>query len=63
MGRIKTSYIKHIGYELFEKNFEKFTTDFSKNKKMVKELISFKSKRMLNIVTGYITSLKKRSKK
>ncbi|MEM5810998.1 MAG: 30S ribosomal protein S17e, partial [Candidatus Aenigmatarchaeota archaeon] len=28
MGRIKTSYVKNISRELFEKYKDKFTTDF-----------------------------------
>ena len=59
MGRIKTSFIKSIGKDLFEKHRDKFSTDFSKNKEIVNQLIYMKSKKLRNIVTGYITSLKK----
>jgi len=62
MGRIKTSFIKHIASDLFEKYSDKFTTDFEKNKEVVNELVDFESKRIRNIVTGYITSLKKRER-
>lgn len=62
MGRIKTSFVKHIAKDLFEKHADKFTADFSKNKEVVKELIDIKSKRLRNIVAGYITALKKREK-
>lgn len=61
MGRIKTSFIKKIAKELLEKNPEKFSTDFETNKKIVEELIDIKSKKIRNIVAGYITSLKKES--
>ena len=60
MGRIKTLFIKHIAQELMEKYGDRFTTDFKKNKMVVKELIDLKSKRIRNMVAGYITSLKKR---
>lgn len=59
MGRIKTSFIKNIGKELFEKNADKFTEDFAKNKETVKQLVDIKSKRIRNIAAGYITSLKR----
>lgn len=62
MGRIKTSFIKHIASELFEKYSDKFTTDFEKNKQVVNELVDFESKKIRNIVAGYITSLKKRER-
>lgn len=62
MGRIKTSYIKNIAHNLFEKHADKFSTDFEKNKEMLKQLISFESNKMRNIVAGYITRMKKQSK-
>jgi len=59
MGRIKTSFVKHIGKELYEKYHDKFTTDFSKNKNIVEEVIDIKSKKLKNIITGYLTRLKR----
>lgn len=59
MGRIKTSFVKHLGREIFEKNAEKFTDDFEQNKKLVDQFAYFKSKKMRNIVAGYVTALKK----
>lgn len=58
MGRIKTTFVKHIGQELYEKHGDKFTTDFSKNKQVLKQLAEIKSKKLMNTITGYITSLK-----
>jgi small subunit ribosomal protein S17e len=60
MGRIKTSFVKNIAKELYEKHREKFTTDFSQNKEVVKQLIELRSKKLRNVIAGYITSLKKR---
>jgi small subunit ribosomal protein S17e len=60
MGRIKTSFIKKIAKDLLEKNADKFSTDFETNKKIVSQLIDINSKRIRNIVAGYITSLKKK---
>ncbi len=60
MGRIKTSFIKNLALDLYEKHTDKFTTEFSKNKEIVKELVDIKSKKIRNVVAGYITKLKKR---
>jgi len=60
VGRIKTSFIKNLARDLLEKEPEKFSTDYKKNKEIIKQLLDIKSKRMRNIVAGYITSLKKR---
>jgi len=62
MGRIKTSFIKHVGKDLVEKYSDKFSTDFEKNKEAVKEVVVIRSKRLRNIVAGYITSLKNQQK-
>lgn len=62
MGRIKTIFIKRVGRELFEANAEKFSEDYSKNKAVVKELADIESKKILNVVTGYVTTLKKQKR-
>lgn len=61
MGRIKTSFIKHIAIEIFEQHPNKFSTDFDKNKDSLKEVATIRSKRIRNITAGYLTSLRKRS--
>lgn len=59
MGRIKTTFVKHVSLELFQKHATEFSTDFSKNKEIVNRLIDVKSKKLRNIIAGYITSLKR----
>ncbi|MEM7825581.1 MAG: 30S ribosomal protein S17e [Candidatus Aenigmatarchaeota archaeon] len=61
MGRIKTSFIKNIALDLVKKYPEKFTRDFYQNKEAVKQLVEIKSKKLRNMIAGYITSLKKRA--
>ncbi|MEM5829316.1 MAG: 30S ribosomal protein S17e [Candidatus Aenigmatarchaeota archaeon] len=63
MGRIKTSFVKRVARYLLEKNGDKFSTDFETNKKIVGQLIDINSKRIRNIIAGYITSIKKREEK
>ena len=62
MGRIKTSFVKRVGRELFEGNEEAYSEDFAQNKLVVKENATITSKKLLNIVTGYVTTLKKQKK-
>lgn len=61
MGRIKTSFVKDIGKRLYEKHADKFTTNFSKNKEIIKQLVDIKSKKLRNVIAGYVTNLKKQA--
>jgi len=58
VGRIKTTFVKNIGKELMEKHPESFTGSFEDNKKALVPFISFTSRKMRNLVAGYITSVK-----
>ena len=60
VGNIKTVFVKSIANQLYAAHAEMFTADFTKNKVVVKELVDTKSKRMLNMITGYLTNLKRR---
>lgn len=62
MGRIKTIFVKRVGRELYEAHPEMFTDDYANNKKVVAGLTETSSRKTLNVVTGYITSLKKQKK-
>jgi small subunit ribosomal protein S17e len=59
MGRIKTTMIKNIGEKLYREHKDEFTTDFEKNKEIVEKYVDIPSKKLRNIVAGYITRLKK----
>ena len=58
MGRIKTTFVKNIGKDLMEKHPEAFDGSFEDNKKTLGPLVSFTSRKMRNLVAGYITSVK-----
>ena len=60
MGRIKTTFVKQRTKELLAKHGDKFTTDFEENKKVTSENIEVKSKKLRNIIAGYMTRLKKK---
>lgn len=60
MGRIKTAFIKRKTKELMKKHGDKFTKDFTENKKIADNLIKVTSKKLRNIIAGYLTRLKKK---
>ncbi len=60
MGRIKTSLVKRIGEKIYEQYKDKFSDDFEKNKEIVKQILPIHSKKMINVITGYITRLVER---
>jgi small subunit ribosomal protein S17e len=61
MGRIKTKPIKSAGDELFEKHGESYSKDFSENKKVLPQHAEVRSKKIRNILAGYLTKKAKRS--
>jgi small subunit ribosomal protein S17e len=63
MGRIKTQLIKRISHKLLEKYSSELTDNFSKNKELVAKFADVPSKKLLNIVSGYVTRLVKMQKK
>jgi small subunit ribosomal protein S17e len=62
MGRVKTKIIKTKGQKLFKMHNDKFTKDYKKNKEILKELTYIPSKKIRNILAGYVTRLKKTTK-
>jgi len=59
MGRIKTKLIKRKTKELLKMHGEHFTTDFSQNKELTNKYVEFGSKKLRNIIAGFMTRLKK----
>ncbi len=57
MGRIKTVLVKRITQKLIKENPDKFSTDFTINKKLVSNLTDVSSIKMRNIIAGYATRL------
>ncbi|MGQ9479201.1 MAG: 30S ribosomal protein S17e [Thermoproteota archaeon] len=58
MGKIYDSKIKSIAKTLLANYDKYFTVDYRTNKEALKKITRFKSKKLLNRVAGYITSLK-----
>ncbi len=59
MGRVKTTQIKRASQKLVRENKDKFYPDFTKNKKVVDELLDVQSKKLRNVIAGYVTRLVK----
>ena len=59
MGRIKTKLIKRNSIKLLQVNPDTFKKEFEENKKLVSERAEIHSKKLRNIIAGYITRLVK----
>ncbi len=60
MGRIKTKFIKRKTRELLKQHGDNFTADFTENKKVADRYTKVQSKKLRNIIAGYMTRLKKK---
>jgi small subunit ribosomal protein S17e len=63
MGRVRTTFIKANGEKIYQKYKDKFTKDFQHNKKSVDDLASVNSKKLRNVIAGYITNLVRKETK
>lgn len=59
MGRIRTQMIKRLGSKLIKEHRESFKKDFNDNKKVVEQFLTGSSKKLRNVVAGYVTRLMK----
>ncbi len=57
MGNVRPKFIKNIARELLEMYPQLFKEDFNHNKIMVQKLTDIQSKKVRNMVAGYITHL------
>ena len=55
MGRIKTKAVKRVTRELVKNHFDEFTEDFDENKIIVEKYADIPSKKLRNIISGYVT--------
>lgn len=63
MGRTKTIFVKTLGDQLIEEHGKDFTDDFEKNKKILSSIKKINSKKIRNILAGYITKEIKKTEK
>ena len=59
MGRIKTMAVKRVSEDLVNDYFDEFSENFEDNKEVVERHADIKSKKLRNIITGYVTRLVK----
>mgnify|MGYP006292578463 FL=1 len=59
MGRIKTMLIKRVSNDLVAEHGSKFKKDFKENKEIVAKMTDIPSKKIRNIIAGYVTRLVK----
>jgi ribosomal protein S17E len=60
MGRIKNSVLKRKTKELLKLHGEQFTTDYFQNKEVTTKYVRVGCKKLKNIISGYMTRLKKK---
>ena len=55
MGRVKSISIKTLGDDIIRGHINKLSADFKSNKKVLEEITNIKSKRIRNVLAGYIS--------
>jgi small subunit ribosomal protein S17e len=56
-GKIRIRVVKRTARELLEKYPGLFTRDFNQNKLLVSRLVETQSKKVRNLIAGYVTHL------
>jgi small subunit ribosomal protein S17e len=62
MGRIKTQLIKRSSKELVHKHKEGLTQDYAQNRAKISSMATIRSKKLKNVIAGYVTRLMKAEK-
>lgn len=62
MGRIKTALIKRVTNQLVSIHHSEYTNEYAANKKLVVTHADIPSKKLRNIIAGYVTRLTKNTK-
>jgi small subunit ribosomal protein S17e len=63
MGRIRTDHVKIMSEKLLESHPDMFSSDFSKNKEAIDNLLNIESKKLRNVMAGYIAHLVNKKEK
>ena len=59
MGRVKTTSIKRVGNKLVRQHRSQFSKEFDNNKEILPKFVVVSSKKLRNVLAGYITRLMK----
>ena len=57
MGRIKTQLVKRVTKQLVKGHRDQFKNNFNDNKKLISKFINIESKKMRNVIAGYVTRM------
>ena len=57
MGKVRTTLVKRTARKLLAEYRDLFKRDFEHNKRVVSQLIEYRSKKLRNQIAGYITHL------
>ena len=57
MGRVKTTLVKRSAEEFLERYPSRFKNKFEENKKVLGEVADIESKKIRNLIAGYLTRL------
>lgn len=60
MGRIKINMVKRVSNELLDTQRQSLSTDFSKNKTVVSAKVNVPSKKIRNVIAGYVSRVMRR---
>jgi len=63
LGKVYDGKIKGVAKTLLSKYGDRFSDDYYANKEFLKKTAIFRSKKILNRVAGYITSVKSSAKR
>jgi len=63
MGRVRTGFVKRQGESLMKQFKGLFSTKFEDNKKKVDEVAEVPTKKLRNLIAGYITKKQKYQEK
>jgi small subunit ribosomal protein S17e len=58
LGKVRTDTVKRAARELIEKFPDKFGGEYESNKAVVNEVLVAPSKKLRNLIAGYVTRLK-----
>jgi len=59
LGRVKTKLIKRVSLQLVRDHEKDLKKDFDDNKEVIAKLANIPSKKVRNIISGYVTRLVK----
>ncbi len=55
MGRIRSGFVKRTGNKIISEHKAKLAKDFEKNKKIISEVCDVSTKKLRNLIAGYVT--------